>query len=85
MAEPIEWYSQRTSGDQGLVIEMGTGRTVAVVYRAEDAPAIAEVPAMVQALRWAERELAGFQSMTGTPDAKLADLRAILARIEGEG
>ncbi len=49
-----------------------------------DARARAEAPAMLAALRWAEKELAGFQHRTGTPDAKLGEIRAILARIDGE-
>lgn len=58
---------------------------VAQVETATDARLIAEAPAMLAALRWAERELAGFQNVTGTPDSKLTEIRTILARIKGAG
>jgi hypothetical protein len=51
--------------------------------RAQVAPLIVEAPAMLAALRWCEQELTAFQNCTGTPDAKLAEIRAILARIDG--
>lgn len=44
------WYVASRSSGQGLVIEEGTGRYVAVAYEADDAPLIAAAPEMATAL-----------------------------------
>jgi hypothetical protein len=50
--EDREWYKCRSSGNgQGLVIEAGTGRNVAVTYDESDAPLVAAAPAMLAALQ----------------------------------
>jgi len=73
------WYKANTGGHQGLVIEEGTGRNVAVTYEEKDAELIAAAPdllrAAVAALTVVNREQA---------DGSIAyDLRAAIARAEG--
>lgn len=45
------WYVGRTGNCQGLVIEEGTGKNVAVAYAKEDAPLLAAAPEMLEALK----------------------------------
>ena len=84
------WYATETSGGQGLVIEEGTGRNIAVTYEAHDARAVAEVPAMVEALRksydWLIAAEADEPEDWDNPElrADIENIAAILARIEGE-
>ena len=42
------WYEANMSGDQGLVIEEGTGRSVAVTYDKEDTALAAAAPDLLQ-------------------------------------
>lgn len=44
------WYAAETGNHQGLVIEEGTGRNVAVCYDKADAPIVAAAPAMLALL-----------------------------------
>ena len=44
------WYEANMSGDQGLVIEDATGRSVAVTYDKEDAALVAAAPELLNAL-----------------------------------
>jgi hypothetical protein len=44
------WYEAKTGNHQGLIIEEGTGRNIAVAYDKSDAPLIAAAPAMLEAL-----------------------------------
>lgn len=46
----MNWYTSEGSGGQGLVIDEADGRTVAVAYKAEDAPLLAAAPALRDAL-----------------------------------
>jgi hypothetical protein len=46
----VNWYTSSGSGGQGLVIDEATGLTVAVAYKAEDAPLIAAAPTLLDAL-----------------------------------
>lgn len=39
-AHTPEWYEGKTGNHQGLIIEEGTGKTIAVVYDKADAPTI---------------------------------------------
>lgn len=87
-AEPApEWYASRTCSGQGLVIEEGTGRNVAVTYDVADAPLVAEAPAMESALWRAAEIMAEVVAINGSEAAAecRAEIRAILARIGGEG
>ncbi len=45
------YYHKPTSGDQAAVIDEQTGRTVAIVYDAKDAPLLAAAPALRDALQ----------------------------------
>ena len=45
------WYEAKTGNHQGLVIEEGTGRNVAVAYDKADARLIAAAPALLAALK----------------------------------
>lgn len=47
----MTWYTAKTSGDQGLIIEEETGRNVAVVYDKKDAPLLAAAPELLQAVK----------------------------------
>ena len=49
MSTTTTYYHKTTSSDQGLVIDEQTGRTVAVVYDAKDAPLLAAAPALLKA------------------------------------
>ena len=42
--ETGNWYESSTGNHQGLVIEEGTGKTIAVAYDKKDAPLIAAAP-----------------------------------------
>lgn len=44
----MKWYTMAKAGDrQGAVVEEGTGRTVAVTYRPEDAVVVAAAPRLL--------------------------------------
>jgi hypothetical protein len=42
-----QWYAAKTGNHQGLVIEEGTGRNVAVAYDKKDTPLLAAAPALL--------------------------------------
>jgi len=44
-----KWYEGNTGNDQGLIIEEGTGKNIAVSYDKGDAPLIAAAPDMLEA------------------------------------
>ena len=47
----MNWYAKKAGNDsQGLVLDAGTGRTVAVAYDAVDAPLLAAAPDLLAAL-----------------------------------
>ena len=48
--EARDWYAKNSSGDQGIVIDANTGRTVAVAYEARDTAILAAAPEMLAAL-----------------------------------
>ena len=53
--QPVRWYAAKAGNDhQGLVIEEGTGRNVAVTYDVKDAPLAALAPEMREALETIE-------------------------------
>jgi hypothetical protein len=45
------WYVGKTGNHQGLVIEEGTGRNVAVAYDKQDAPLLAAAPELLAVLK----------------------------------
>ena len=49
------WYVGKTGNHQGLVIEEGTGRNVAVAYDKQDAPLLAAAPELLEALKEMDR------------------------------
>jgi len=50
--QPIRWYAAKAGNNhQGLVIEEGTSRNVAVTYDVKDAPLAAAAPEMADMLR----------------------------------
>ena len=51
MSTTTTYYHKGTPGEQGSVIDEQTGRTVAVVYDAKDAPLLAAAPALRDALQ----------------------------------
>ena len=48
--EAHDWYAKNSSGDQGIVIDANTGRTVAVAYEARDTAILAAAPDMLEGL-----------------------------------
>ena len=48
------YYAKKTSGDQAVIAEEETGKTIAVVYDLENAPVLSAAPAMLDALKEAE-------------------------------
>lgn len=48
---PITWYAANAGNHQGLVIEYGTGRNVAVTFEKRDAAIIAKAPELMQELK----------------------------------
>ena len=43
----MTWYWSKSSSGQGLIIDECTGRNVAVAYDEQDAPLLAEAPALL--------------------------------------
>lgn len=57
MSKEINWYAKANSSGQGLVIEEGTGRTVAVAYDQKDTALLAAAPDMKEAMKKAMQHL----------------------------
>lgn len=77
------WYASGTSGNQALVIEEGTGRSVAVAYDTADSALIAAAPEMLEVLRDWLRLVPTHGRPASDPDWHIIEsARAILARIE---
>jgi hypothetical protein len=54
----MSWYTASNSNDsQGLVIDLETGKNIAVTYEAENAPIVAASPKMLDALHKAEQRI----------------------------
>jgi hypothetical protein len=82
-----QWYAAKTGNHQGLVIEEGTGRSVAVAYDKSDAPLLAAAPKLLSALqRLTAAVMAHRESLTTDNLIELADAednaRAALAATE---
>lgn len=75
------WYAARGSGGQGIVIEEGTGRNVAVTYEEKDAPLAAAAPDMAELLTKVLQSLDDEGSVDVT---EISAVRALLAKIKGE-
>ena len=60
------WYAKKSSSDQGIVADEQTGRTVAVVFDAKDAPVIAAAQEFRAALKDIQRISA--PSITGASE-----------------
>lgn len=83
---PGPWYAKNTAGDhQGLVIEEGTGRTIALTYEPDDAPKLAALPDLVAALERiaAGQEMSGEFTHAETVLAYQEIARAALAKVKG--
>lgn len=78
------WYAARGSGGQGIVIEEGTGRNVAVTYEEKDAPLAAAAPDMAELLERLGVFVAAVESRAGRTMAEGVAIRALLAKIKGE-
>lgn len=70
------WYAARGSGGQGIVIEEGTGRNVAVTYEEKDAPLAAAAPEMAELL-------AEMAEDDRVPCEYAEEIDALLAKIKG--
>ena len=53
----MKCYATKGSGGQGMVVEEGTGRTVAVVYDEKDTALFAAAPALLAALVDMEKDM----------------------------
>ncbi len=71
------WYAARGSSGQGLVIEEGTGRNVAVTYEEKDAPLAAAAPEMAELL-------AEMAEDDRVPCEYAEEMDALLAKIKGD-
>ena len=77
-----EWYVASTMNDQGLIIEEGTGRNVAVCYDKKDGELIAAAPELLEALEhllWQHDNNKGV--LCGMA---LQDARAAIAKAKGD-
>lgn len=86
--EPAVWYEASTGNEQGLIIEEGTGRNVAVAYDKADSPLIAAAPAMLAALElaegWIDAEREGEETGEGQQARWILDtIRAAIAAATG--
>lgn len=87
------WYAKTTAGGhQGLVIDEKTGATVALTYDPAHAPLVAELPAMLEALRWIEdnaHDPVASKEYAHINADKLREIArrcsALLSRIDGDG
>jgi len=66
------FYVGKTSDHQGLIIEEGTGRNVAVTYDKADTPLLAAAPEMLAALIAAQEDLADLGQLSAETIAMLA-------------
>ena len=48
---PNRWHVSNTGNHQGLVIDENTGETIAVTYKAENAPLVAKAPELLEKLK----------------------------------
>jgi len=46
-----QWYTPSTGNHQGLIVDMETGKNIAVAYDKEDAPLIAAAPDLLAACK----------------------------------
>lgn len=51
------WYAAKSSGNQGVVVEDGTGKTIAVVYNMKDVLLLAAAPEMYSVLKEVLKEM----------------------------
>lgn len=81
------WYEANTGNHQGLVVEEGTGRDVAVCYDKADAPLVAAAPELLAALQNALNVMAGIATgdlKTIRKDSQaLRDARNAIAKATG--
>ena len=77
----MNWHFTGTGNHQGLIIEEGRGRNVAVAYDKRDAPLIAAAPAMLAALQliYTDDDGDGYVSAEG-----MEQVRAAIAAATGE-
>jgi hypothetical protein len=81
-----DWYEAQTGTHQGLVVEEGTGKTIAVTYGKADTPLIVAAPKMLRALKHAAEVYGNITLKTGATIATLGAYQLILATIsEAEG
>lgn len=84
MSKEINWYAKANSSGHGLVIEEGTGRTVAVAYDQKDTALLAAAPAMLAELKQVLPLVDSHRRMAlGEGDVSAMNIRAILAEVEG--
>lgn len=82
-----ECYATKGCGGQGMIITVGTGRTVAVVYDEKDTALFAAAPALLAALEYAMREVEGYERRTGAHQFChwITTARGAIAQARGEG
>ena len=76
-----QWYEAKTGNHQGLIIEEGTGRNVAVTYDKSDSAIIAAAPDLLAALE-SLMDDADVCEVAG--DDAIRQARAAIAKAKGE-
>lgn len=92
------WYVANPGNHQGLIIEEGTGRNVAIAYDKADAPFLAAAPELLEALEGLLAHVIDCQveGSKGKTDhtgqeygawefEQVTKARAVLAKVRGEG
>lgn len=79
------WYEGKTGNHQGLIIEEGTGKNIAVAYDKADAALIAAAPELLEALEAAEYLLSGIYDRSGSDSVFecLDEVRRAITKAKG--
>lgn len=76
----VKWYEASTGNHQGLIVEEGSGRNIAVAYDKADAPLIAAAPELLALL---EKIQAGFESGTDIKSRYAHEVRFVIREAKG--
>ena len=69
------WYEGKTGNHQGLIIEEGTGKNIAVCYDKADAPLIAAAPELLAVLKKLEDIISGIEAEADNLGTDLSEAR----------
>lgn len=76
------WYVGKTGNHQGLVIEEGTGRNVAVAYDKADAQLLAAAPDLLATLKDVAMQLPCWDNDCPNPECAVVKARAAISKAE---